>query len=265
MPFDLKNIKNKIEDTLLPRSKSKPIFTYTLMALMVAVFAYEFYLTVSAGEGALNTLVQNYGFSFQNLAEGKWWTPITAIFLHGDAEHLLFNLIALYFFGKAVEDLGRLKFMIVFFASMFAADAAQAMFGLLGFAPLGVPAIGMSGVIFGFMGAAVMVKPLEFVLYPFIIPIPLIMLATLYTLYNVAALIILALAGVQTSTAYAAHVGGLLAGAYLGIRFEGVKRGFEVVLLAILIALSVPIILEYLKILDLFNYITASASIFKKV
>ena len=36
-------------------------------------------------------------------AEGRWWTLLTAIYLHGGLLHLVMNLLTLYWFGPDVE------------------------------------------------------------------------------------------------------------------------------------------------------------------
>jgi rhomboid protease GluP len=82
-------------------------------------------------------------------ARGEWWTLITAIYLHGNLLHIIFNVLWIRQLGPAVEELyGPSRMIVIFTVS-----------GVLGFAvsnALGVPfTIGASGSIFGLLGAMV--------------------------------------------------------------------------------------------------------------
>ena len=82
-------------------------------------------------------------------ARGGWWTLFTAIYLHGNLLHILFNVLWIRQLGPAVEQLyGSGRLVIIFTVS-----------GVLGFVVsnmLGVPfTIGASGSIFGLLGAMV--------------------------------------------------------------------------------------------------------------
>jgi rhomboid protease GluP len=80
---------------------------------------------------------------------GEWWTPLTAVYLHGGPLHLLLNMFALRFLGLAVEEVyGAARFVIIF-----------TLAGVIGFAvsnAVGYPfTLGASGGIFGLLGAMV--------------------------------------------------------------------------------------------------------------
>lgn len=82
-------------------------------------------------------------------AEGRWWTLLTAIYLHGSLLHILFNVLWIRQLGPAVEDAyGPARLTIIFTVA-----------GAMGFAlsnAAGVPfTIGASGSIFGLLGAMV--------------------------------------------------------------------------------------------------------------
>ena len=82
-------------------------------------------------------------------AEGLWWTPLTAIYLHGDVLHILFNVLWIRQLGPAVEQLyGQGRLVVIFTLS-----------GVLGFVVsnfVGIPfTIGASGAIFGLLGALI--------------------------------------------------------------------------------------------------------------
>ena len=80
---------------------------------------------------------------------GRWWTLLTAIFLHGGLLHILFNVLWIRQLGPAVEEIyGPARLVVIFTIS-----------GVAGFVvsnSLGVPfTIGASGSIFGLLGAIV--------------------------------------------------------------------------------------------------------------
>lgn len=83
------------------------------------------------------------------MAQGRWWTMITAIYLHGGILHILFNVLWIRQIGPVVEDIyGNARLIVIF---TFA--------GILGFLLSnfrGIPfTIGASGSIFGLFGALV--------------------------------------------------------------------------------------------------------------
>lgn len=83
------------------------------------------------------------------IAQGRWWTLITAIYLHGGVLHILFNMLWLRQLGYMLEKLfGTSRSFLIFTLS-----------GILGFYVsdiVNIPfTIGASGSIFGLLGALV--------------------------------------------------------------------------------------------------------------
>lgn len=75
-----------------------------------------------------------------------WATPVSAMFLHGNALHLLGNLVYLWIFGSALESaLGRLRFGLFFGACGLAAALAQVASDPTAWSPV----VGMSGAVSG--------------------------------------------------------------------------------------------------------------------
>ena len=154
------------------------------------------------------------------------------------------------------------KVLFIFFVSGIVGNLTVSAAGALGLMPAGIPTIGASAAIFGLMGAAMFVKPFDMIFYPYLIPVPLIMVAVLYTLYNLGAFIAVLVTGAETDIAFVAHLGGLIAGAYLGFREEGIKKGLLVILLIFIILLAIPFIIELLNYLELFNYVPSLSQAF---
>jgi len=224
--------------------------TYILIGICVLVALVEIGVYFLEGEQATEILFEQYGFSTQGFLDGRWWTPITSIFLHGSPDHLIFNMIVLYFFGKATEEkLGWKKMLLIFFVAGFVGDLFSLGGSYLGLLPMGIPTIGASAAIFGLMGVSMIVDPLEMVLYPFLIPIPLIFIAVLYGIYNIIAALEIFFGG-GSHIAYLAHLGGLTAGGIFGFHQVGMKRALRIILAIIILAAVIPIVLQYLNIFD---------------
>jgi hypothetical protein len=241
----------------------RPNLTYFFIIACVIVFALEILLKYFYGDDFLNSLFYSFGFSLQNLLDGRIWVSLTSIFLHAGPEHLILNIIALYFFGKVVEqELGRKKFLISFFASAFIADLFVVASTVLGFSSPAVPTIGASAAIFGLMGIAMITKPLELIFYPYLIPIPLVMVALIYTLYNVATFLLVLVGQTTSDISYVSHIGGLIAGLMLGFREERSKKGFIIILFILALLLTTPFIILIINFLENFNYINIISKFF---
>lgn len=81
---------------------------------------------------------------------------LTAMFLHGGLDHLLGNMLALWVFGRRVEDAcGPWRFLTFY---LFAGTLAHVFFVLVQYDSI-IPGIGASGAIFGLMGAYLVLYP----------------------------------------------------------------------------------------------------------
>jgi len=83
------------------------------------------------------------------MQQGRWWTLITSIFLHGNLLHIYFNLSSIRQLAPAVEEFfGTTRLILIFMIS-----------GILGFVisnVRGIPfTVGASGSLFGLLGALV--------------------------------------------------------------------------------------------------------------
>jgi len=113
-------------------------------------------------------LVRNIAFSWDNLVQGRVWTLLTSIFMHGSFAHLFFNMFSLFFIGRFIEKvIGRKRYFIFY---LIAGVFASFFFGLLAFlfgkgiwisifASPSMPAVGASGAIFGLLGLLALIVP----------------------------------------------------------------------------------------------------------
>jgi rhomboid protease GluP len=99
------------------------------------------------------------------LVEGRWWTVITAIYLHGGLLHIFFNMMWVRQLAPVVEDMfGPFRLFVIFTVAGiagFVLSSLMAAFGmalqLFGFTLLGGAGytLGASGSIFGLLAAAI--------------------------------------------------------------------------------------------------------------
>ena len=83
-------------------------------------------------------------------------SDVTAMFLHGGLSHLFGNMLALWVFGRRVEDAcGPWRFLAFY---LLAGTAAHILFTIVQYDSL-IPGIGASGAIFGVMGAYLLLYP----------------------------------------------------------------------------------------------------------
>jgi rhomboid protease GluP len=82
-------------------------------------------------------------------AAGRWWTLITAIYLHGGVLHLLFNVLWVNQLAPAVEEaFGRARLVLIFTAGGVAGYVVSNLAGVSF-------SVGASGAVFGLLGALV--------------------------------------------------------------------------------------------------------------
>jgi len=90
------------------------------------------------------------------VAHGEWWRLISAAFLHYGPFHLLLNMLALWWFGSALERrLGSGRFFAIYLVSGLAGSA-----GALILDPT-TPTVGASGAIFGVLGAGLVMEQFQ--------------------------------------------------------------------------------------------------------
>ncbi|NJN55611.1 MAG: rhomboid family intramembrane serine protease [Anaerolineae bacterium] len=88
--------------------------------------------------------------------EPNWWTPLTSMFLHGGWFHIFSNMMALWVFGRRVEDVcGPWRFLAFYLACGFMADIVAVVTRMHS----DQPGIGASGALYGVMAAYLMLFP----------------------------------------------------------------------------------------------------------
>jgi len=155
-----------------------------------------------------------YWGHFSQLTAIGWlqlWRFITFQFLHADLNHIVFNMLALYFFGPLVEQYLTSRRFLVFYLLCGIGGALMYFVLLMAGFRIGwpwVPLVGASAGIFGVLVAAAMIAPNATVLLMMMVPMPLRTLAWLFIGIAVFQVVV---AG-QNAGGEAAHLGGAAVG-----------------------------------------------------
>ncbi|MBT7352340.1 MAG: rhomboid family intramembrane serine protease, partial [Phycisphaerae bacterium] len=165
-------------------------------------------------------------FSTKKVVGGaELWRLIGFQFLHADLFHLLFNMIALYFFGPLIERvLGGKRYLAFYLLCGVAGGLMYLMLNLAGyvwvgslglpvipgllFNATGTPLIGASAGVFGVLVGGAFLSPNVRVLVFFIIPMRLATMAWMLIAISVFSIFF----GTQNAGGEAAHLGGAIAG-----------------------------------------------------
>lgn len=176
-----------------------------VMAAMVGVFMLQAIDDVY-GRGFITSRL---ALSGEDLRRGHVWQLITFQFLHGGLMHLLFNLVGLWFVGRAVEQmLGPARFLWSYFVGGAAGGILQAVLSLAYPAYFGGSLVGASAGIFALLAIFCLLQPNSEVRLYFLIPI-----RAIWLLYGAGAIsLFFTLVPARGGVSHAAHLGGILLG-----------------------------------------------------
>jgi|SRR3989338_1350185 len=154
----------------------------------------------------MQSLLRNYGFTelllLNKNALSEPWRLVSAVFLHADTLHLIYNLFALALFGSILERfVGGRRFLMIFFITGIFANAISMNFY--------DNSLGASGAIFGVIGALIVVRPMLMV-FAFGLPMPIFIAGILWIAGDLAGIFI------PSSVANIAHLSGIFLGAIFG-------------------------------------------------
>ncbi|GKS80918.1 rhomboid family intramembrane serine protease [Ligilactobacillus pabuli] len=127
--------------------RKRPTATYILLIINISV-----YLLMTVAGGSQNTgVLLAFGAKVNFLiAQGQWWRLFNPMFIHIGLEHLVLNMVTLYFIGLQIETLfGKWRFVTLYLLSGLGGNIAS-----FAFSP-GISA-GASTSIFGLFGAFLM-------------------------------------------------------------------------------------------------------------
>lgn len=158
-----------------------------------------------------NAFFNKFKFQVGKIQAGEKLRMFTSGFLHADWMHLLFNMYALYLFGKYVTlNFGTTNFLLIYFGSLLAGS----LYSL--YTHKDEPfysAIGASGAVSGIVFSAIMLYPdMELIMLPIPIPLPGYVFGIGYLLYS-----IYGMKNKLGNIGHSAHLGGAMGGYILTI------------------------------------------------
>jgi membrane associated rhomboid family serine protease len=171
---------------------------------------------------------ERYEFSIEKILIYKqYFRLLTSGFLHVNWMHLIFNMIALYFFSGSVEFFfGPLPFLLIYFISMVGGDLLSLFIHRY---DSGFSSVGASGAVCGIIFASIAVFPgmtIGFFFIPIGIPAWIYGLAyVLYSIYGIRSR--------RSNIGHEAHLAGALIGMLLAIAMhpESLKENYLTILL----------------------------------
>jgi membrane associated rhomboid family serine protease len=182
---------------------SRPMVTYTLLAVTVIIGLIELFGPPRLGRELVNALA----LTKTGIEQGQYWRLLTVVLVHDPSNllHLLFNMYALWIIGPLVEALyGPVRFALIYAAAAAAGSTASFVFS-------GAPvSVGASGAIFGLFSVLLVTNLVHK-------PILTRNARALTSQIGMLIVINLALGFAIPTIDNAAHIGGLLAGAWLGL------------------------------------------------
>jgi membrane associated rhomboid family serine protease len=152
-----------------------------------------------------------------------WFTLITSLFMHGGIAHLLGNMLFLWIFGDNIEDrLGHVRYIIFYLVCGVLASLAHVFTTVAlaaGDASLLIPSLGASGAISGVLGGYLLLFPTKKVVVLiswFVTAVPAFIAIGLWFVFQIINSLGMLGSGSQAGgVAYAAHIGGFVAGLVL--------------------------------------------------
>jgi membrane associated rhomboid family serine protease len=190
----------------------EPRVSFTIALLIINAICFVGQLIVSRSLRGAEIEQTYFALSLDGLKHGYVWQLLTFQFMHASWLHLIFNSIAIFFFGRPVEmAFGRSRFLALYFSSGIIGGVVQMLFALCLPNLFGGAVVGASAGGYGLVAAfAVMNWEERFTLLLFYF-IPLTICGR--TLFW--GIIVLAVVGILTPNsgiANAAHLGGILTG-----------------------------------------------------
>ncbi|XCF05303.1 rhomboid family intramembrane serine protease [Tamlana crocina] len=113
---------------------------------------------------------EKYKFNVGAVKRGEQIRMFSSGFLHADMQHLLFNMLTLYFFaGVVITLLNTTQFVLIYLGSLLLGNLLSLYFHKNEYH---YSAVGASGAVSGVIYAAILLRP-DMSLYLFFIPIPI--------------------------------------------------------------------------------------------
>ncbi len=155
-------------------------------------------------------------------------TLLTSMFMHGSWAHLGGNMLYLWIFGDNIENrLGHKRYIIFYLFTGLIASLSHVFSTVVSTQNSLVPSLGASGAISGVLGAYLMLFPsrkVKMFVFRGIIDVPSYVALGFWIVLQVVSGLGLLGGGTGGGVAYAAHIGGFIAGLLLIKFFDPLKK-----------------------------------------
>lgn len=168
-----------------------------LIMINMGVFVFQLILDRT---GLIDYLMLSVHYFFR----GCIWQPLTYLFLHASLGHLFYNMIALFFFGRALEVEKGSDWLLKFFLGIGIAVGILILIKNLLFGQWLSMTLGASGAVFGVMTACAFYWPMRPVYIMGIYPVPMVILIGFFVLMEVISL------GSMSQVSHFGHLAGVV-------------------------------------------------------
>ena len=156
-----------------------------------------------------------------------YFTLITSMFMHGGIAHIAGNMLYLWIFGDNIENaIGHKRYLIFYLLCGIIASLSHVFATKLLGQNLLIPSLGASGAISGVLGAYILLFPrrrVTVLIIRFIVPVSAFWAIGIWILFQIINGLGMLGGSNASGVAYAAHIGGFIAGMVL-IKFFVPRR-----------------------------------------
>lgn len=192
-------------------------FTYSFSAVPAEILSGEDKIT---GDRIVADPITGDRFRIPGLKEtpfSVYLTLITSIFMHGGIAHIFGNMLFLFIFGDNIEDrLGHLRYILFYLLTGILASLSHVFTSAILDQNLLIPSLGASGAISGVLGGYILLFPkrrVRVLILRIFTEVPAIVAIGLWFLFQlISGMGLLGGGSQEGGVAYAAHIGGFIAG-----------------------------------------------------
>jgi membrane associated rhomboid family serine protease len=211
-------VANALVWVLLQQMDGGSAFTFAYSTVPAEIITGKDIVTQAITETDKYTGITHYNPGLGQTNIPVYFTLVTRMFMHGSWGHIFGNMLYLFIFGDNLENrLGRTKFFMFYMLTGVIASLSHVMSTFFFNQSSIVPSLGASGAISGVLGGYILLFPKLKVRAIFlyqVIVIPAYIALGIWILFQIISSLGV-LGGQGDGVAYAAHIGGFIAGVML--------------------------------------------------
>ncbi len=179
------------------------VYTYKNATLVLILINTAVYLLEKMVPSLMTYLPLNV---YNCLAHGMYWQPFTYMFVHGNVTHILFNMLALFFFGTSVERaVGTKEYLLLYFLTgTLCGISSLVIYYLTGMWLVFL--MGASGAVYGLLLSYAVIFPRNRIYIWGLIPVPAPVLVLAYAVIEFGSQIF----GLRNGVAHSVHLAGFI-------------------------------------------------------